>query len=434
MTSYLWYWKMKNRKNSRKSSTLPTIAPLETHELSNGIRILHRQVPYTPVVHCGIIADVGSRDELPNEQGMAHFIEHMIFKGTQKRKTFHILNYLESVGGDLNAYTTKEKTCIYASITRDHLGRALELLCDICFNSTFPEKEIEKEKQVISEEIDMYQDSPEEIISEWFEENLMGGHSLAHSISGTKEGIQAFDREALLQFRDRQYSSDRLVIGTVGNVSLARVIKLVEKYAGGVPQSQAPKRNPQSFRASNFQLERRLPVQQTHVLMGGEAYNLPDKQYVPFYILNNLLGGPAMNSQLNLNIREKYGLTYNIYSFYAAYMTAGNWGVYYACEDGAADRIRTLVHKEIKKLCETKLGTLSLNKAKRQVIGQLTLGQESLLSRMLATSRNMLDFGRDFPLPEIVEEIEAVTASDLIECANRWMNIQNLSEIKIIGE
>ncbi len=387
-------------------------------ELANGLRVLYKYVPYTRAVHCGYVINSGSRDDALEDAGIAHFIEHMIFKGTARRKTFHIVNYLESVGGDLNAYTTKEKTCLYASMVAEHFDRATELLTDIAFNSTFPHKEIVKEKQVIAEEIDMYRNAPDEAIFEDFDQLIFPDHSLGTPILGTKDSIQDFTQDKLIQHIRKSFTQGQIVFSIVGNVTEAMVRRVIHKYLaplelpGGLPIRMKPT-------VSN-QLEQDIEItmNQAHEILGGWAYPLRQKHYVPFLLLNNILGGPAMNSRLSLNIREKYGLTYSISSFYAPYLDSGIWGIYYACENGNLNRVRKLVYREMKSLTDNQLGIVRLSQAKKQLAGQITLGYENLLTQMLGMAKDLLDFGNVLSFSDYLEEIESVTAGQVMEAAN----------------
>ncbi|MEO1449542.1 MAG: pitrilysin family protein [Bacteroidota bacterium] len=403
---------------------------IQIFELSNGLRVVYKFVPYTRTVHCGYVINAGSRDDLNGEMGMAHFIEHMIFKGTAKRKTYHILNYLESVGGEVNAYTTKEKTCLYASMVAEHFERATELLTDITFNSVFPEKEIVKEKQVISEEIDMYRNSPDEAIFEDFDDLIFPQHGLGHPILGTKDSIRDFTKERVQAHLGRAFIQDQVVFSIVGNVPLRKVQRIIDKYLAPleVPSGERILEQPGRLIQMPTQ-EVAIDQDQAHEIMGGRAYAMRQGNYVPFLILNNLLGGPAMNTRLNLNIREKHGLSYNIYSFYIPYQDSGIWGIYYACERQNLRRIRRLVQKELKSLRDNPLGVMRLSQAKKQLIGQLTLSSESLLSQMLGMAKDMLDFGQITPFSTYIEEIEAVSAHDIMDTAHELFPEEHISRL-----
>ncbi|RMG27048.1 MAG: insulinase family protein [Bacteroidetes bacterium] len=400
--------------------------------LANGIRVLHTYIPYTRAVHCGFVLHVGSRDD-GQQPGMAHFLEHILFKGTARRKTFHILNYLESVGGDLNAYTTKEKLCLYASLAAEYAGRATELLTDITFGSVFPEKEIEKEKQVISEEIDMYRNVPDEAIFEDFDELIFPGHELGHPILGSKQSIHSIRREDIQAFVGRHFSGDRIVYSIVGNVTEKQVTRLVDKYLRPL-QLPAPamKRTPPPPLQAQIK-SKPIATNQTHEILGGRSYPFRNRKYIPFLLVNNLLGGNAMNSRLNLNIREKYGLTYNISSFFSPYTDSGAWGVYFACEPTNHGRVRRLVMRELRKLREQKVGVLRLNQAKKQLCGQLTLSYENLLTQMLSNAKELLTFGEVVPFPTYLSWVEAVKAEDLLEVANELYQPEAISIITYEG-
>lgn len=398
-------------------------------ELPNGLSVLHRYVPYTRTVHCGYIIDTGSRDDLLEESGMTHFIEHMVFKGTVKRKTFHILNYLESVGGDLNAYTTKEKICLYASMVSEYFERATELLTDIVFNSTYPEKEITKEKQVISEEISMYRNAPDEAIFEDFDEMIFPEHSLGAPILGTRQTIQVFDQPRVFRHVQKNFTQNRIIFSIVGNVTLERVQKAIKKYLSDIhlPSAERERKAPSTFMAK--QHDHPIQTEQAHEIIGGRAFGLKAEFHVPFILLNNMLGGPGMNSRLNLNIREKHGLTYAINSFYSPYQDSGIWGIYFACEPGNLMKIRKMVNKELRELSHKPLGLIRLNQAKKQLIGQFTLGYENLLNQMLGMAKDMLDYQRIQSFSSFVKEIEEVSAADLQKVASLLFAEDQLSRL-----
>lgn len=402
-------------------------------ELPNGLRVIYQHIPYTRTVHCGYVINAGSRDDLQGEMGMAHFIEHMIFKGTSRRKTFHVLNYLESVGGDVNAYTTKEKTCLYASMMAEYFERATELLTDITFHSIFPEKEIVKEKQVIAEEIDMYRNTPDEAIFEDFDEMIFPEHSLGHPILGTKDSIAGFTKPQVRAHLQRSLVAGEVVYSVVGNVSEKDFRRVVDKYLRPLqlPRGQAKRYAPSQARVVEFNQE--LDQDQAHEILGGRAYAMRHEQYVPFMVLNNLLGGPAMNTRLNLNIREKYGLTYTISSFYSPFLDSGVWGIYYACEKSNLLRVRRLVEKELHQMRHKPMGSLRLSQAKKQLMGQMILGYENLLNQMLATAKDLLDFGEILPFEQLLTEIEAVTAEQLQSVAQDLFPEEALSRITYLA-
>ena len=391
--------------------------------------MVFKPIPYTRTVHCGYVINAGSRDDDGDEMGMAHFIEHMIFKGTRKRKTFHILNYLESVGGDVNAYTTKEKTCFYASLASEYLDRATELLTDITFHSTFPVNELAKERQVISEEIDMYRESPDEAIFEDFDEMIFPEHHLGRPILGTKESIRRFEQNDLLRHIRSSFTQGNVVYGIVGNVSEKEVQKIIDKYLTPLELPTGSLERVQPNGQKIFSKQVAITNGQAHEILGGRAYALRKDRYTPFLLLNNLLGGPAMNSRLNLNIREKHGLTYNISTFYSPFCDSGIWGVYYACEPKNLERIHRMVQKELKELAAKPLGTLRLNQAKKQLSGQMILGYENLLTQMLSMAQDILDFDHILTFADYLEDIESVTALQMQEAAEEVFASQKLSRI-----
>lgn len=402
-------------------------------ELANGLHVLHTFVPYTRAVHCGYVINAGSRHDRPDEAGMAHFIEHMIFKGTVKRKTFHVLNYLESVGGEINAYTSKENICFYASMASEYVDRATDLLTDIAFHSTFPAKEIEKEKQVISEEIDMYRNAPDEAIFEDFDELTFPNHSLGHPILGTRESIRGIDRARIQAFVRENFVQGAIVYSIVGNVSAQKVDRLIDKYLKELELPPPLRTQTPPPPMAYFEKEVPIMMNQTHEILGGRAYGMKEDAYVPFMLLTNMLGGPAMNSRLNLNIREKHGLSYNISSFYSPYTDSGSWGIYYACEPRNRGRILRLIEKELAEVRDKKLGSMRLSQAKKQLIGQLTLSYENLLSQMLGNAKEVLNFGDVIPFSDYVQWVENVTASDVLEVANDCFHEQKLSRLLYQG-
>ncbi|MCB9233988.1 MAG: insulinase family protein [Bacteroidia bacterium] len=403
-------------------------------ELINGTRILHIAVPHTRVVHCGLILATGSRHETAPENGIAHFIEHMVFKGTQRRKTYHILNYLESVGGDLNAYTTKEKTVLYASIRSEYLQRAIELLSDIAFHSTFPEKEIAKEKQVIAEEIDMYRDAPEEAIFEDFDGILFPDHPMGRPILGTRETLQTFNQAQLFEYTRRNYAGTRTVLSVVGNVSFEKVVHWAKKYLSDLPAgSKLPPNEPIPAYQKVSKTDE-TTGQQAHIILGNRAYPRRQGLFVPFYLLNNYLGGPANNTLLNLNIREKYGLTYSIYSSYSPYVDTGAWTAYFACEPRYINRIRDLTLRELRQLRNQRISDLKLSRIKTQLVGQMTINDEQALGQMLAMGKNFLDFGQHFTLEEMVSDLEKVTSSQVLEAANEVFAEDQISTLIFLPE
>ncbi|PTX19575.1 putative Zn-dependent peptidase [Pontibacter mucosus] len=404
----------------------------QIYTLPNGIRVVHKQVLHTKIAHSGFVMDIGSRDELPEEQGLAHFWEHMAFKGTQKRKSFYILNRLEAVGGELNAYTTKEKICFYSSVLDKHFEKSFELLTDITFNSIFPEREIEKERGVILEEMSMYLDTPEEAVVDEFDAVVFEGHALGNNILGTKESVSGFQKQDFLNFISRNLSTDALVFCSVSNLPFGKVVKLAEKYLSDIPSIKKQRERVPftGYQPKTVTLEK--PISQAHCVIGCPAYALADDRRIPFFMLNNLLGGPGMNSRLNLAVREKHGLVYTIDSNYATYIDTGLLTIYFGTEKKQLKRTTALVLKELKKLREIPLGSLQLHTAKEQLMGQLAMAEESNMGLMMMLGKSILDQDRVESLNEIFDKIKSITASDLADIANDVLREENLSILNYV--
>jgi predicted Zn-dependent peptidase len=415
-------------KSNKQRVSLRAMQEFDLFELPNGIRVVHKQVK-RPVAHFGFMVSAGARDEQPDETGLAHYIEHILFKGTEKRKAYHILSRMEDVGGELNAYTSKEETVIYSAFLSPDYKRAVELICDIAFHSNFPSKELEKEKEVIIDEINSYKDSPAELIFDDFETMLFPDHPLGKSILGTPESVRSFNQEKVQHFIQREYAANRIVFSSVGNISTEKLKKMLWSFVDDYPASiNATPRTVPAYAAPSAQ---RLTknVYQTHAIIGGRAYPAEGEKARTLLLLNNLLGGPGMNSRLNLNIREKYGFTYNIESFYNAYVDSGLFGVYLGTEAGNADRTISLVHKELKKLREQKLGALQLSKAKRQLLGQVAMAQENNGSLMLGYGKSLLSYNRVDTFAEIQKKVEGISAAAIQEVANEIFAPSDLSTL-----
>ncbi len=345
----------------------------QLYTLSNGIRLAHRQVSYTQIVHCGLMLDMGSRDEKPNQQGLAHFWEHMAFKGTKKRKSYHIINRLESVGGELNAYTTKEKICFYASVLDAHFEKSVELLADITFDSVFPENQIEKERGVILEEMSMYLDSPEDAIQDDFDGIIFANHQLGANILGTQESVKAFSRKELQDFIAENMDTDKIVLSIVGNISYKKAVKVAEKYLGHIfpKKTNTTRIAPAAYAPQKTIVSRKLS--QAHCAIGRPSYPMYDEKRLPFFMLVNLLGGPGMNSRLNMSLREKYGLVYGIDANYSPFTDTGFFGIFFATDKANLPKAQSLIMKEMQLLKEKPLGKLQLHTMKEQVMGQLAM-------------------------------------------------------------
>lgn len=386
-------------------------------ELENGIRVVHREITHTKVAHVGIMLDIGSRDELPEEQGIAHFWEHMAFKGTEKRNSFHIINRLESVGGELNAYTTKEKICFYASVLTEHLDRALELLVDIVFKSTFPVRQIERERMVILEEMAMYRDTPEDSIQDDLDEIVFPDHSLGRNILGTERTVANFVQEDFRKFIDRNLNTSKIVVSSVGNFKEQQLKKLVQKYLTDIPyKNHTLERFEFKAEPAKQKLVKR-PISQIHVALGNNAYAIGDSRRIPLFMLTNILGGPYMNSRLNLSLREKNGLVYHVEANYSSYSDTGLFSIFFATDPRNFKRSVKLVNKELEQLRSTEMSTSQLDKAKQQIKGFLAMSEENNNAMMLMMAKSLLDMEHIPSLNEIFQEIEEINAGMLQEIA-----------------
>lgn len=403
--------------------------PYNTFTLPNGLRIIHTSSP-TNVAYCGFAVDAGTRDERPEEQGMAHFVEHLIFKGTRKRRAWHILNRMENVGGDLNAYTNKEETVIYSAFLKEHFARAVELLTDIVFNSTFPEPEIEKEVEVIIDEIQSYEDSPAELIFDDFEELIFPGHALGHNILGKPDRLRHFHSEDAQRFVERYYKPTNMVFFVQGNIDFKRIVRTVEKAVAEIPFSTVGDYRRQA--PLSYQPQLRIlhkDTHQAHVMIGGRGYNAYNEYRTGLYLLNNMLGGPGMNSRLNVALREKRGLVYNVESNLTAYTDTGTFCIYFGCDQEDADRCIELVHKELKKLRDHALTTSQLHAAKKQIIGQIGVAGDNFENNALDMAKCFLHYKRYEEKKEVFQRIESLTASQLLEIANEMFSENYLSTL-----
>ncbi len=402
----------------------------QIHTFANGIRLIHKEVTHSRIAHLGFVLDIGSRDELPGEEGLAHFWEHMAFKGTEHRKAFHILNRLETVGGELNAYTTKEKIAFHASLLDSHYQKAAELLTDITFRSTFPAKEIEKERQVILEEMAMYRDTPDEAIFDELDAQVFAGHPLGVNILGTPEAVRSFDRPAFRTFLARNLDTDRVVFASVANMPFRRVVKLMQPLLGDLPPARrtGPPRIPPGLTTPTLLREER-PGTQTHTLLGRAAPSLHQPERLPFFMLVNILGGPGANSRLNLALRERHGLVYGVDSGYTPFTDAGQFSIYFATDPGQVNRALQLIERELRRLREVPLGTLQLHQAKEQLMGQLAMAEESNAGLMQVLGKGLLDAGRIESLPELFALIKAVSAKDLQTLAEQYLQPESFFRI-----
>ena len=402
--------------------------PYHTVTLPNGLRIIHAPSP-TSVAYCGYAINAGTRDELPHEAGLAHFVEHMLFKGTAKRRAWHILNRMENVGGDLNAFTNKEETVVYSAFLKKDFVRALELLTDIVFRSTFPQHEIDKERGVILEEIDCYRDNPAELIFDDFESTLFPGHSLGHNILGDAHSLRRFTTQSGLSFTHRYYHPANAILFVYGNIPFPRIQMWAERLTADIPAGSANDTRvaAPAYKPVNVTLARR--THQTHVMVGCVSYPAQERKRTGLYLLNNMLGGPGMNSRLNLALREHTGLVYNVESNLAGYTDTGVFSIYFGCDARDAERCIELTHYELQRLCSAPLTTLQLAAAKKQLIGQVGVAADNFENTALGMAKTFLHHD-SYDGPEgLYRRIEAITASELWDIANELFHEDHLTTL-----
>jgi predicted Zn-dependent peptidase len=398
------------------------------HTLSNGIRIVHYPTNGM-VAHCGLVINTGSRDEKPGQHGMAHFIEHMVFKGTPKRKAYYVLSRLDDVGGELNAYTTKEETAVHASVLKGDFERAVELISDITFNSVFPDKEIKKEKDVVIEEINSYLDTPAELIFDDFEDMIFSGQPLGRNILGTPDSVKSFSHKTISEFVSENYNTSEIVFCSVGNIPDETIIKLTEKYLGPVCSKTRKGRTRTKWLYKPAMVTKKMDTYQNHCIIGNVAYDLNDKRRIGMFVLNNILGGQGLNSRLNLSLREKNGLAYNVESGYNPYSDTGAFSIYFGTDSQNLGKSISIAKSELRKLQNTRLGTIQLNKAKNQIKGYLARGYENHESLMLSLGKSLLVFNRIDTLEDTCKKIDRVTSSELLEIANEIFEPSRLSTL-----
>lgn len=389
----------------------------QVHTLANGIRLLYKHAP-SNITHTCFMVNAGARDEPQHKDGLAHFIEHLLFKQTQRRSTNQILNRLELVGADLNAYTTKEYTCIHASLLKQHLERTLDLFEDIIFHSTFPEEELVKERSVILDEIASYQDQPEEAIQDDFEGLLFKGHALGNNILGTEESVNRLSRADIALFMADTYNTHQMVFAVIGDYDFNKLVKLTEKYLGQVPENTSTKHRQKAESPKGELISIEKPISQTHGVIGSLAYYSSHPYKSGLLLVNNLLGGMGMSSRLNLEIREKYGIAYTIESNYTPLTDTGIFSIYFGTDAEKAAKAMRLVHKELKKLRDNKLGTLQLHQAKQKFVGQIALAEENRLSLIISMAKSLIDFNSIDTLQQVFDKIEATTANQVLEISN----------------
>ncbi|MFC2115374.1 M16 family metallopeptidase [Bacteroidota bacterium] len=403
----------------------------EAYQLANGIRVVHHRVPNV-IAHVGLIINAGSRDETEHEHGVAHFIEHMVFKGTRKRKAYHIISRLEDVGGEINAYTTKEETCVYASFLKEDYSRALELLKDIIFDSTFPEKEIKREKEVIIDEINSYLDNPGELIFDDFEDLIYNGESLGRNILGTPQSLGGISRKDILNFISGAYNTDEMVLCSVGDIPSGRLKKSVEKYFGDIPENHRKLKRKPLGEYKSSQITSQKGTFQAHCIIGSTGYDLKHERRIGLHLLNNILGGPGLNTRLNMSLRERNGYSYHTESHFSPYSDTGIISVYFSSDKNKLERSRKVVAREFARLRDIKLGTLQLHRAKRQLLGQIAISSENNETLMLSMAKSYLVYNKVDGLDEIGKKIEAISSEEILEIANEILDERKLSSLTYI--
>ncbi len=400
--------------------------PVSYKKLPNGVRLVHLR-DRSPVAYCGFVVNVGTRDELPEESGMAHFVEHLLFKGTRKRKAWHILNRVESVGGELNAYTTKEETFVYATVLTTHFERAMELCADVVFHSTFPQKEMDKEVDVIIDEIQSYKDSPSELIYDDFENMIFSGSPMGRYILGDKKSLKHYRTEDVRRFVDRTYQTGKILFFSIGNVDFKRIERWAEKYLMDLPASEAgsSRVSPSVYVPQTKYVKKNTC--QSHVMIGTRAFDLNDERRLAFGLVNNILGGTGMNSRLNLLLRERNGMAYNVESVFTPYSDTGIFSVYFGTDEKNRERCTALVMEELKRMRTELIPPRKLLQLKRQWLGQLAIAQENRENLVLSLARSYLYFGKFESLELVKSQLEKISSEMLIDVSETLLHEDLLS-------
>lgn len=403
-----------------------------TYKLGNGLRVIHLPSD-SPVLYCGYEINAGTRDETPGEEGLAHFCEHVTFKGTARRRPFQIINYLESVGGDLNAFTNKEDTVYYAAILKDHLERAVDLLSDIVFHSVYPQAEIEKEVEVICDEIESYNDSPSELIYDDFENLIFDGHPLGHNILGTADRVRSYTTTDALRFVNRFYTPANSIFFAYGDIDFRKLLRLLEKYTADIPENRRsvvrkPEKQP-SWGQLGQTVVRDRHTHQAHVMLGTRGYDIRDERRMPLYLLNNMLGGPGMNARLNLALRERHGLVYTVDSSMVSYGDTGLWCTYFGCDADDIDLCLRLVRKELDEMGKNELSELKLSRAKKQIKGQIGVACDNRENFALDFGKSFLHYGWERDLTSLYARIDAITPKQLRQVAREVFNSDRITTL-----
>lgn len=402
----------------------------QLNTLDNGLRVAH--LPYkSDVAYCGIVINCGSSNENDQEHGIVHFIEHMLFKGTKKRKNFQILNRLENIGGEINAYTTKEETFIYAAFPKEFLSRATELIADITFNSVFPDHEIIKEKDIILDEINSYKDSPYESIHDDFEDMVFKGHPLGHNILGSEASLMHLSSTELINFTHNNYHTNQIVFFVMGDYSFKRVLNTGHKYLSVFDNNDGePVRNGHfTYHAQNKTI--RQETYQAHYITGNIAPGIHDDTRHAVYLLNNILGGPGLNSKLNLSLRERNGIAYNIESNYTPFTTTGLLTIYFGSDKKNLKKSERIINAELKKLRDVKMSPKQLSISKKQLTGQLAIGAENKENHFLTFGKSILHYNKFDSMDMLFDKIQSISALELLEIANQIFNKKELSSLTL---
>ena len=415
-----------------------------TYTLDNGLRIIHLPSD-SKVVYCGYQINAGTRNEEPGEEGLAHFCEHVTFKGTERRKAWHILNCLESVGGDLNAYTNKEGTVYYSAILKEHIARAVDLLTDIVFHSVYPQAEIDKEVEVICDEIESYNDSPAELIYDEFENIIFKGSPLGHNILGTAEQVRSFKTEDALRFTRKLYRPDNAIFFAYGDIDFKKLVRLLkksflseertvksEKFNSPEAQTQfniqhSTFNTQHSFEGQTIVMQKN--THQAHVMIGTRAYDVNDSRRMPLYLLNNMLGGPGMNAKLNLALREHNGLVYTVESTMVAYGDTGVWSIYFGCDEHDVKRCLRLVRKELDKFMQKPLSEAQLKAAKKQIKGQVGVACDNRENFALDFGKSFLHYGWEKNVDRLYEQVDEITAEQIQAVAKELFDKDRLTTL-----
>ena len=406
-----------------------------TYTLDNGLRIIHLPSD-SQVVYCGYQINAGTRNEEPGEEGLAHFCEHVTFKGTERRKAWHILNCLESVGGDLNAYTNKEGTVYYSAILKEHIARAVDLLSDIVFHSVYPQAEIDKEVEVICDEIESYNDSPAELIYDEFENILFKGSPLGHNILGTAEQVRAFKTEDALRFTQKLYRPDNAIFFAYGDIDFKKLVRLLQRALAddesvvNLAEEKLPKNYPSvgdGIAGQTIVMQKN--THQAHVMIGTQAYDVNDDRRMPLYLLNNMLGGPGMNAKLNLALREHNGLVYTVESTMVSYGDTGTWSIYFGCDEHDVKRCLRLVRKELDKFMQKPLSDAQLKAAKKQIKGQIGVACDNRENFALDFGKSFLHYGWEKNVDRLYEQVDEITAAQIQAVAQELFDKDRLTTL-----